>query len=88
MIEKHYKPYSSKRMRAFSELLNEYGINYKDEKKMERLIEQADLAKDRYSIFAGIKSPINATCTYIIIPILISVLNRFIEDVAIGKLLT
>lgn len=88
MLNNHYKPYSRKRMRAFSELLNDYGVNYKDEKKMSMLIEQADLAKERYSILKGIKSPINAVSTYIIIPIIISVLNRLIENIELNLLLT
>ena len=69
-------------------LLNDYGVNYKDEKKMSMLIEQADLAKERYSILKGIKSPINAVSTYIIIPIIISVLNRLIENIELNLLLT
>ena len=88
MLKRHYKPYSKKRMRAFLELLIDYGIDYKDEKKMHMLIEQADLAKERYSIIRGIKSPINAVSTYIIIPVIISVLNRLIENIELNQLLT
>lgn len=88
MLNCHYKPYSKKRMRAFLELLIDYGIDYKDEKKMHMLIEQADLAKERYSIIRGIKSPINAVSTYIIIPVIISVLNRLIENVELSQLVT
>jgi len=88
MLNKHYKPYSEKRMRTFSKMLKDYGIDYNDEKKMSMLIEQADLAKERYSIIKGIKSPINAASTYIIIPIIISVLNRLIENIELSSLLT
>jgi len=88
MLINHYKPYSKKRMRALSELLKEYGVDYKDEKKMGMLIEQADLAKEKYSILKGIKSPINAVSTYIVIPIIISVLNRLIENIELSMLLT
>lgn len=88
MLNCHYKPYSMKRMRAFLELLGDYGVDYNDEKKMNMLIEQADLAKERYSIIKGIKSPISAVSTYIVIPIIISVLNRLIENIELNQLLT
>lgn len=88
MLNCHYKPYSKKRMSAFLELLDDYGVDYKDEKKMNMLIEQADLAKERYSIIKGIKSPISAVSTYIVIPIIISVLNRLIENIELNQLLT
>lgn len=88
MLNCHYKPYSKKRMRAFLELLSDYGVDYNDEKKMNMLIEQADLAKERYSIIKGIKSPISAVSTYIVIPIIISVLNRLIENIELNQLVT
>ena len=88
MLNNHYKPYSEKRMRTFSKMLKDYGIDYNDEKKMSMLIEQADMAKERDSIIKGIKSPINAASTYIIIPIIMSVLNRLIENIELSLLLT
>lgn len=88
MLENHYKLYSKKRMKEFSQLLINYGIDYKDEKKMYLLIEQAELAKNRHGIIKEIKSPFYAICTYIIIPILISVLNRLVEDIEVSELLT
>lgn len=87
MLENHYKPYAKTRMKAFSELLVDYGIDYKDEKKMQLLIEQATLAKDESDWFKGIRTPIIGTCTYIILPVLLSISNRIIDSTEMDQLL-
>lgn len=87
MLNNHYKPYSRVRMRAFSELLKEYGIDYNDEKKMNMLIEQAEVAKNRRSVTLGIKSPINATFTYVCSPVITTILNRIVDSIEIDELL-
>ena len=87
MLENHYKPYAKERMKAFSELLAKYGIDYKDEKKMTLLIEQANRAKDESDLFKSIRTPIVATCTYIIIPILLSISNKVIDGIEMNQLL-
>ncbi len=55
MLEKHSKPYSRERMRAFFDLLKQYNIDYRDEKKIQLLIDQADLARGKNSLFKGDK---------------------------------
>lgn len=87
MLTNYYKPYSQRRLQAFGALLKEYGIHYKDTDKLKMLIEQAELARNKYSVVKGIKSPISATCTYIIIPILLAVVNRFVADLELEVLL-
>lgn len=86
MIENHYKPYSKKRMKAFLQLLIEYEIDYKDEKKMQLLIEQANRAKDESDWFKGIRTPVLGVCTYIVLPLLLSVSNRYVEGVEMDQL--
>lgn len=88
MLNEHYIPYSTRRMREFYKLLKKYGIDYNDEKKMNMLIEQVDLVKNRYCIIKGINSPTSAVCTYILIPVLITILNRFVDSIEINELLS
>lgn len=86
MLEKHFKPYSRERMRALFKLLKEYGIDYRDEKKMNMLIEQADLASGKNCLFKGIKPSVKYACTSFLVPVLIVALDHSMDGMKIDQL--
>jgi kynurenine formamidase len=58
MVEKYYEPYSCKRMRIVSELLNRYGINPCDIGTIDLLIEESKLAQSNCDYFKPILKPL------------------------------
>ena len=78
MLIKYYKPYSRKRIIALIELLRKYNINYEDIDKISLLIEQADIAKEKFDIFSKIKSSFNAVAGYVLAPLPTIILTQII----------
>ena len=87
MLKKYYKPYSKKRLKALKKLLKKYGIDYNDEKKINMLIDQADVTKSEYCVWKTMKHPVSVVVMHVVIPVAVGQISRGITNMDIDSLI-
>lgn len=80
-------PEADKRLNKIIELLKGFGVDVKDEKQLDCLIERAQKEKDYYDIWKGLRNLFKGMTTYILLPILTIFLSEFFKDTNIETIL-
>lgn len=86
MLEKHYIPYSKKRMNMIIEILKKYNIDIKNLDSLDMLIEEAKYEQIKCDYLSQFKKPFKLLGS-IIIPIIIFVARKISESTAETQML-